>query len=982
MIHLFIELGSYRQIMRLRPTVVEGIVENLKGLVEYSGGACELCENGTLLFSADPHGGGKERAVELIHDTYSVLLENRRELQGFVLIADQLVDSADGTAYPVLGELRRSAMGVDREESLWLGRRLWEFLGDEFIGEEAGDLVRIVERVVAGPQSARDSAGFFVRPSIVGEMREAIEAQQHDAEGWVRIIASDTSGGRANLHSCLAELGRGKSSVDWVTLGAGRDSLSPLEPFLESIRPSFLTVVPEYLSKSDRMLWEQRVGVLDFSCTDYPREDFFSIYSLYLLAYARYMKRRRLPPVVLCYGADRYPEASVHFLVRLLSRFSGYGRLIPVCVTAGGEPLGELENLPHRRVVVGPLDNEEIVAGIEGCPQLQATDVERLARRTGGEALFLYHLCLLDRPSDAKGIQISLQLLRSRDSACRRILYVTYLAEGLLSQSQVASFLINSGLAEEVYKRERLNLIRFGFLDEESGRLAVPELGHLLAGEQDDEELDAQIAQYCYELWREGELSVTRPAPANPQRIDRLFWFLSRNGKFNQALLVFTELMNRLLDQRMVDEALRHLEQENLFRMSLSPEETKTRDFFTELTAFRAAILLGAREQADLRFVRLKEMQVAGEWERGLLDLQSAQHHYAAFEPRLALDVAKRALISAQSIESGALEARADIEIGLTMLAGCRFEEAEEYFFLCRSAAQPESARFEHIRSLTFEAITLYLYGNISKALKLAEEAGASAASSGRREWQRLTLFLRGRCYFTLGMYEEALKVFQAGGSFCRIYPHDQAAKVFAAWAARSVVFGASGDPRKLFEALDRDAEVLLFLAEWSVEAGGTDRAVELTAESLELQRQPREEYVPGEVVPWASGFSAIEDRALRNAEGHGVLYYRARAMSHYLNGLAGNADEATAEFTRLTREDRLSDHDPNNYYYYHLHSRIVPHGEGELLVDRLTVLSKAIKHLQERATRIDDVKKRQSFLHRSLWNARLIDDAKRLKLM
>jgi len=83
-----------------------------------------------------------------------------------------------------------------------------------------------------------------------------------------------------------------------------------------------------------------------------------------------------------------------------------------------------------------------------------------------------------------------------------------------------------------------------------------------------------------------------------------------------------------------------------------------------------------------------------------------------------------------------------------------------------------------------------------------------------------------------------------------------------------------------------------------------------------------------------------------------------------------------------LSREDRLSEHDPNNYHYYYLHSRVVPHGEGELLVDRLTVLSKALKHVQERATRIDDVKKRQSFLRRNRWNARLIEDAKSLKLM
>lgn len=454
------------------------------------------------------------------------------------------------------------------------------------------------------------------------------------------------------------------------------------------------------------------------------------------------------------------------------------------------------------------------------------------------------------------------------------------------------------------------------------------------------------------------------------------------NGRFDQALLVFIDLMTQMLDQGRIDEALHYLEQENQFRMNLTAEEARRRDFFIELMAFRASILIESKEQADLHLVRLKEMQPGGEWEKGLLDLVSAQHHYAAFESKLALDAAKRSLIAAQAIESGLQECKADIEIGLTMLATTRFEEAEEYFALARTAVPGNSANFEHIRSLVFEAATLYLFGNVSKALRTAEEAGARAGSTGRREWQRLTLFLRGRCYFTLGMYEDAMKVFQAGISFCRIYSHDEATKVFAAWAGRAVAYGEGGNPFKFFEGLKRDGEVLLFLSEYAAESGDLGAAIELVEESLEVMRGAPADYVPSETIPWSSGFAAIEDRALRTAEGRGVLYFNARAMRAYLKGLGGDADEAMTEFTRLSREDRLSEHDPNNYHYYYLHSRVVPHGEGELLVDRLTVLSKALKHVQERATRIDDVKKRQAFLRRNRWNARLIEDAKSLKLM
>ncbi len=984
MIHIFIELSSYKQISRLRPKTVDGMVENLKGLVDYSGGHCDFCENGTILFSIDPLELGESAITELIHHIYGVLLEKRRELQGFVVIAEQHANSVAGTTFPVLGQLRKYAMQVDRTDSLWLGRKLWDFLGEGFTGEDRGELVRVAERVINSPQAGSDAGGFFVRPELAERIQHAIDSQlrgEGSAE-WIRVSASELSGAEVNIRRGLAAFTREKEFNDWATLGPGRESLVFLEPFLESIRPEFLQTVPEYLSKSDRMLWEQRVGILRFACPDHESEDFFSIYSLYLLAYSRFMKRHRLPPVLLCSRIDRYPPVSIRFLVRLLTRFKGFGKLIPVCVTSSEEVLGDLDTLPHADLSVEPLSPQEISERVSGFSHLVAEDRQRLESITEREPLLLYHACLLGKIGGHKGIQISMELLRQRDIAGRRILYCTYVSDGLLSQGQIAEFLADLGLASEVYKREFAALIRLGFLDVQGMHLVVEEVGHLLAGEVDGETFDSQIADYCYTLWQSGRLSVTDPSPANPERIGKLFWFLSRNGRFDQALVVFIDLMNRLLDQRRLDEALRYLEQENLFRMNLTPEETRRRDFFIELTAFRAAVLLQAREQADLRLVRLKEMQVAGEWEKSLLDLVSAQHHYAAFETKLALDTAKRSLISAQAVESGLMECKADVEIGLTMLATTRFEEAEEYFSLGRMAVDAKSAEFEHIRSLSYEAVTLYLFGNISKALKTAEAAGNRASEAGRREWQRLALFLRGRCYFTLGMYDDALKVFQAGISFSRIYPNDEANKVFAAWAGRSIAYSGDGNPFKHFEGLTRDAEVLMFLSEYAAESGDIGPATELIDESLELQRVAPDDYVPSEVVPWSTGFAALEDRALRTPDGKGVLYFNARAMRAYLRGLSSDVDEAITEFTRLTREERLSEHDPSNYHYYYLHSRIVPHGEGELLVDRLTVLSKALKHVQERATRIDDVKKRQSFLRRNRWNARLIEDAKNLKLM
>jgi hypothetical protein len=125
-----------------------------------------------------------------------------------------------------------------------------------------------------------------------------------------------------------------------------------------------------------------------------------------------------------------------------------------------------------------------------------------------------------------------------------------------------------------------------------------------------------------------------------------------------------------------------------------------------------------------------------------------------------------------------------------------------------------------------------------------------------------------------------------------------------------------------------------------------------------------------------------LEDRAILSPGGDGVLHNLTRALRAYVQGRRDNVAEGIAELTRMTRDDRLSSQDPYLYVYYYLHSLVIPAGEGDLLVNKLTALSKALKHVQQRATRIDDVKLRQSYLRANVGNAGLLDDAKKYKLM
>ena len=95
-----------------------------------------------------------------------------------------------------------------------------------------------------------------------------------------------------------------------------------------------------------------------------------------------------------------------------------------------------------------------------------------------------------------------------------------------------------------------------------------------------------------------------------------------------------------------------------------------------------------------------------------------------------------------------------------------------------------------------------------------------------------------------------------------------------------------------------------------------------------------------------------------------------------------GYETEGRTELVRLTREDRLSDIDLNNGYYYYLHALTLPENTGAEAVDRLTLLSKALRHIQQTASHIDDPKERQMFLMDNYWNSGLMKEGRAHKLI
>ena len=73
---------------------------------------------------------------------------------------------------------------------------------------------------------------------------------------------------------------------------------------------------------------------------------------------------------------------------------------------------------------------------------------------------------------------------------------------------------------------------------------------------------------------------------------------------------------------------------------------------------------------------------------------------------------------------------------------------------------------------------------------------------------------------------------------------------------------------------------------------------------------------------------------------------------------------------------------DPAVHGVNHLYSRVLPEAGSEEVDDKVTVLSKSLKSLQERTSRIDAPAERNSFLWRNRGNRMIMEEARERKLV
>jgi tetratricopeptide (TPR) repeat protein len=348
-----------------------------------------------------------------------------------------------------------------------------------------------------------------------------------------------------------------------------------------------------------------------------------------------------------------------------------------------------------------------------------------------------------------------------------------------------------------------------------------------------------------------------------------------------------------------------------------------------------------------------------------------------------ASEAAKESMMLSQNLKEARGLARAYRLFALGNLSMQRFGDAIDYFSFAIESAEHSEDPQELGLTAYYAAAAHFLYGNISRAERLVLQAAEAAAALGRTEWADRAGFLLGRIRFETGRYKDALKLFEdirdqsagippvAAAAACRDH-------TLAAWIYRTNVF-LRRSPPPLPETMNHDA--LLFSAEAAYLAGNYRAAVNLTDKLLSGLTNGGFLFL--EQPDWWSGFSQCELLLFSRQTFFTRLLssYRALALCHIDRIGSPSREQALESMRRITREEGRPSIDPNTSFYYYAYYHVLQESGG-LEVDMNTAVSIAFKRLQSRASRIDDIETKRSFLSLNYWNSALGQAAKRHNLI
>jgi tetratricopeptide (TPR) repeat protein len=964
MICLLVSIYFLRQIRVADPAYADGLLKKIQSCVRGDNGS--PTEDDPLFFSFPDRQNSLFMLAQASYRVYELLREERENLNGFNIVIGKA--PVQRNAFRFFCE---SAIKTPSDERVWVidpaDVRAFEY----FQLEQAGSLFRVTgikKESILSPDITLD---FWIRNGVCAILEGILEpyVSGSTTAALLFITGERHIGKKENALKAVCNLG--PEDLRILTIRKSFPGENPMLPLATSVDPAILASAEDFLDvaevaelRGNENAWRFILAnPLRKEVSEAARKSFRKFYDSYVLLFGRSVATRSFPAVLFCEDVAEFPEILVEELGRIIGRCLASDAFLPICTSSGGLP-SAFSGFSSRVIEVDPATAEEISAYIG-----QASDsviapghLRTMAEAARGRiyaAQFSLLCGRLRRGSDvaAEGEEppafgpedAPVKAFGLLDESSRALFYRISLSRTCVDLKTRKEFIY----AKNPSRGETFILIQqlyqCGFIGS-TRKLDVvfPEFEFLPdhAREESAAALEAEYAEF-----------LMSRLPAIP------FAFSSTAFDYVEGL------------GRKISPALR-------FAASLG--DIRSGSGVGNSTSLRVyeALFRGNREGAKLALPVLDEeaSRIAGNGDEGIAELIRAIDSYADRDMERALAHAKSALLRLQSADFSELYAFANRVMGLIMLATGHRNEALEYAEIAIQLSEKADDRFEQLYGILFEVYALYGSGNYSKAFRSVEKGRSVALSVVSKEWEILFDFLEGRFLFDLGDYPEARAALSSGLGICEEYGLPSFHDELAAWLCRVDAFeGTAPYSVAALTALPETAERLFFRAEALYLSQDLEGALSCVERAKTLVNVPR--YYSPEFIGWADGFDILENRAISFADERSCLARLVDAFQDFLLGQKNDSSMGRSE-NELAVDSRASELDPYNHLRYLWRYLVLMKDPGSDSVDRMTILSKAFKYMQQRASGNDAIKEKNDFIYRNYWNLQLVQAARGNKLL
>jgi tetratricopeptide (TPR) repeat protein len=1014
MIYLYIEIYSYKQLAKISPVLIKNINHILNKFIQEREIHIESQINGTFLLSfADEQEAEPDNVMDSILSIYNIFRKKSRYLHGFNLY---ITVHTEKNPEIIRKQMQNALFTIKEEDGIWIHKKnkaLFSRLDDV---TEEGDYLNIK----LSKKSIHTEKQLF----------EVQKIKNQDLKNFNKTICRIRTKS-PKCHTILIHSRQNilvRSIINYVVKKRVGKNLYKFIPFinLKSFKPFHLypfigSMTQEFIAKLKQFLPPPLTSLLETKKeflmklynekqikSDNLDQDIFYAYHLYLKAYCEMMKQKALPAIIICNAIEQGTEVFQKYFLKYISDFSQRYSLLIIFTSVKSNLPECFAKMKYKKIDIDPLSVNEtrrclniLYPGLKP-PSGVIRQIQKLS--DGNYKAILHYIYYLSHEGKIRKredryewvsqaeipvkipvqpLKISWLFIKSLKEEEKIVFYILHLTHNILSAPLLINFLENLGIKEKSSQTHISYLKHTALIiNNEENSLEDPGFSGLLKNHLG--------GQSNFIKRRLMEFLKQNLYPLLPYRAFPLIKLMRWTGDFSLLPDILQCMLQYALDTSSLSYARFLLKLPSRLSKDKIPYTNK-QDVDLICHTFNVRyLLLTAQIKEAHKFVTQtmgsSTFSYTADPIHADLHLQLSRFYLTEKLPDRALDQAKKAALYFQELDLNEKMSESYLELGQALLAKGSVFEALDYFEFARKFSSDTGNTLIQVKAYLLKSITLFFIGNYTQSLNNITSGIDIAENSGLRKLQTLSLFIKVRIYFDLGLYEDALNLLEQCLALARCYSLNESFRVLWAWIARSYAYCAEYDlALTILKSLDENCEILYFQAEIFQFQNQFEKSVKLLTKAGHLKQKDNPFF--SEQFSWKSGFSLLEDRRFDLSGNESTILRRIKCFKAYCSCFSGNLKQGLNELHTITIREKLPPYEPVTHLYYFLYYLIlkkcsVPKDEASEFTDNLTVLNLALKHLQERSTTIDEPRQRIHYISKNYWNKLLFQEAKQNKLL